>query len=476
MGSTNFIANFGDGAKRFGKKAWKVTKKSILVVGLIIAIIFGVAFFVIANLVSFVFSPVWMPLAYTFNPEWLAKKIAQPMADEPQEMFLEGRHLAVFIFGWIWKWLGTRSWAPRKARYEFLKEFGTLREKPVKVQVQFWEDCDFKTNNFRIGISEEARLEVLRNLLWNGDYEQLMKLNENVSAEDRGRFLASLLYALNSIDGANEKALVSKVVSSLGENPFDIKNLTEQELWQLWELSNDMKLFVLLKSGLTVERLKRLLEMPDRAVAIRILDLYLDARTPNNQAVSFLLKKAEADDSLFPLVKKIILKNGLSEDLIDMVISEMDGDFEDKVVDIIKAYADRMLLREDGVSLNPSPQKREAEKIERWRKYCSMEEIHELAQLEMNFEQYKIFAQSGQHLSEEVLKKRLSRTSNPDFFKEIVRNELENLDDDLVTICMASPWKYAILVDIAAENAEAEKAEAEQEAENAEAEKEAQDY
>ena len=216
--------------------------------------------------------------------------------------------------------------------------------------------------------------------------------------------------------------------------------------------------------------------MPDRAVAIRILDLYLDARTPNNQAVSFLLKKAEADDSLFPLVKKIILKNGLSEDLIDMVISEMDGDFEDKVVDVIKAYADRMLLREDGVSLNPSPQKREAEKIERWRKYCSMEEIHELAQLEMNFEQYKIFAQSGQHLSEEVLKKRLSRTSNPDFFKEIVRNELENLDDDLVTICMASPWKYAILVDIAAENAEAEKAEAEQEAENAEAEKEAQNY
>lgn len=466
MGKSNFIANFCDRAKSFGKKSWRFTKKSVLYVGLIIATVLGIAFFVLSNLVSFVFSPVWMPVAYTFNPKWLAKKIAQPMAEEPQEFFFEGRHLSVFVFGWFWVWLGTRSWAPRKARYEFLKEFGTLREKPVRVQVQFWEDCDFKANNFRIGISEEARIAVLRNLLWNGDYEQLMKLNENCSAEDRGRFLSSVLDALNSFDGVNEQALVSKVVSSLGENAFDIKNLTEQELWQLWEISNNMKLFVLLKSGLTVERLQRLLEMPDRAVAIRILDHYLDARTPNTQAVSFLLKKAEADDSLFPLVKKLVLKNGLSTDLIDMVVSEMESDFENKVVDILKAYADRMLLREDGVSLNLSPQKREAEKIERWRKYCSMEEIHELAQLEMDFEQYKIFAQSGQHLSDEVLKKRLSRTLDPDFFKEIVRNEFENLDDDLVAICMASPWKYAILVDIAAEKQEAEKAEADQEAYN----------
>lgn len=471
MGTSNSIANFCDRAKSFGKKSWRFTKKSVLYVGLGIAIVFGMAIFVISNLVSFVFSPVWMPLAYTFNPKWLAKKIAQPMSDELQEALLEGRHLSVFIFGWIWTWLGTRSWAPRKQRFAFLETgfhiggCANLKDYPAKVQIQYWEDCTYKASNFR-SLSEEARVQILSKLLWNGDYEQLMKLNENCSTEDRGRFLASLLDALNSINGANEKALVSKVVSSLGENAFDIKNLTEQELWQLWEISNNMKLFVLLKSVLTVERLQRLLEMPDRAVAIRILDHYLDARTPNNQAVSFLLKKAEADDSLFPLVKKTILKNGLSEDLIDMVVSEMDGDFEDKVVDIVKAYADRMLLREDGVSLNLSPQKREAEKIERWRKYCSMKEIHELAQLEMNFEQYKIFAQSGQHLSEEVLKKRLSRTSNPDFFKEVVRNEFENIDDDLVTICMSTPWKYAILVDIAAEKQEAEKAEAEKEAYN----------
>lgn len=454
MGATSFIANFGDGAKRFGKKAWKVTKKSILVVGLIIAIIFGVAFFVISNLVSFVFSPVWMPVAYIINPKWLAKKIAQPMAEEPQEMFLEGRHLAVFIFGWIWKWLGTRSWAPRKARYEFLKEFGTLREKPVKVQVQFWEDCDFKANNFRIGISEEARIAVLRNLLWNSDYEQLRALNENCSAEDRGRFLSSVLDALNSIDGANEKALVSKVVSSLGETIFDIKNLTEQELWQLWEISNNMKLFVLLKSGLTVERLQRLLEMPDRAVAIRILDRYLDVKTPNNQSVSFLLKKAEADDSLFSLVKKIILKNGLSEDLIDMVISEMDGDFEDKVVDILKAYADKAMLSNgnfDG---------------DLWKKYCGMQEIHPLAQIEMNYAQYNIYAEAGRHLDDEVLKDMIKKIDHPTYFAELIKNEFENIDDDLVAICMSTPWKYTILVQFAAEKQEAENAEAEKEAYN----------
>ncbi len=450
MGKSNFIANFCDGAKRFGKKAWKVTKKSVLVVGLVFAIIFGVAFFVISNLVSFVFSPVWMPVAYIINPEWLAKKIAQPMAEEPQEMFLEGRHLAVFIFGWIWKWLGTRSWAPRKARYEFLKEFGTLREKPVKVQVQFWEDCDFKTNNFRIGISEESRIAVLRNLLWNGDYEQLRALNENVSAEDRGRFLSSVLDALNSIDGANEKALVSKVVSSLGET--DIKNLTEQELWQLWEISNNMKLFVLLKSGLTVERLQRLLEMPDRAVAIRILDRYLDVKTPNNQSVSFLLKKAEADDSLFPLLKKTILKNGLSEDLIDMVVSEMDGDFEDKVVDILKAYADKAMLSNGNFDRDL------------WKKYCGMQEIHPLAQIEMNYAQYNIYAEAGRHLDDEVLKNMIKKIDHPTYFAELIKNEFENIDDDLVAICMSTPWKYTILVQFAAEKQEAENAEAEKEA------------
>lgn len=470
MGATNSIANFCDGAKRFGKKAWKLITKLLWFVLVVIAIVFGLAFFVVSNLVSFVFSPVWMPVAFFSNPEWFVKKLEKPMADEPQEALLEGRHLSVAVFGWFWGWLGTTSLVSRRVRYAFLNshKYGCLKERSIKVQVEFWENTPEENKNprFHIGLSPRAKIKVLENLLWNGDMERLWMLISNIKPETRGKFVTYLLVALSACDGNNEKKMVSDLLQKAYENDFSfsMEMLTETDLWELWSLSTPMKLFILTKMGMKMKFFKRLFDssLPEGEGA-KILSSYVDRMTLGNQYISILLKKAEEDEYMYRVVVKIILKHGLSPDLVQQVLLSKNTEYVGKIKKILNIYADLKMV--GGVaSINMKEEDQKAENLARWARYCSIHSIDEIAQKRMNFEQYKIFCEkSNVGLTDEALRCLIIDLPEGDYFKFLVEHEFEriNANEDLISIISGSPRKYAIWVDIAAEKQEAENAEAE---------------
>lgn len=465
MGTSNFIANFCDGAKRFGKKAWKMTTKVLWFILVIIAIIFGMAYFIISNLVVFALSPVWMPVAFIYNPEWFVKKLEKPMSDELQEALLEGRHLSVAVFGWFWGWLGTTSLVSRRVRYAFLNshKYGCLKERSIKVQVEFWENTpeENKNTRFHIGLSPRAKIKVLENLLWTGDTERLWMLISNISPDTRGKFVTYLLVALSACDGNNEKQMVSDLLQKADENgfSFSMEMLTETDLWELWSLSTPMKLFILTKMGMKMKFFKRLFDnsLPEGEGA-KILSSYVDRMTLGNQYISILLKKAEEDSDLYRVVVKIILKHGLSPDLVQQVLLSKNSEFVGKIKKILNIYADLKMV--GGVaSINLKEEDQKAENLARWARYCSIHSIDEIAQKRMNFEQYKIFCEkSSTGLTDEALRCLIIDLPEGEYFKFLVEQEFEriNANEDLISIISGSPRKYAIFIDEAAKKAEAE--------------------
>ena len=313
--TTTTFADFCDKAKRFGKKSLKFTVKALVYVGTFCAVVLGLVYFFTANLVSYVLASVWMPVAFKWKPKWFVKKLQQPMSDNPWEFFLEGRHLSVFAFGWFWKWYGTRSWCSRKQRFAFLEGFTPgLKTYPTKVQVQYWEDCDYKNTNFKC-LSEDARVKILSNLLWDAEnYWLIRTMMEACNKKEKGEFISSLLSALSELNGECDKKMVAKLIISYSSSSYDVSMLTSEEVETLWGLSSSLKLFVLYVKGMNEEYMRRLLsdENMPQYEGKKILSVYIEDKTLSNKCLLMLLNKAESDDNFFSLVQDIILKHGNS--------------------------------------------------------------------------------------------------------------------------------------------------------------------
>jgi hypothetical protein len=452
MGKNSF-ADFISAVKRLARKAGK---------GLVIALrvllaIFGLCYFVVGNLVVLGTSPVWMPLAFIFKPAWLARKINKTLSDDPWEFFMEVRLASVATIGRFFQWLGLRSWCTRKQRFAFLEEFTPgLKDYPVKVQVQYWEDCSYKENNFKC-LSEKARVTILEKLLWDGMYGIILNHMNACNTSEKGEILCSLISALQVRESQEEKMAIFKLIAqNYSAKDFNLSMMKSEDVEFLWNSLSSMKLLVLFTRGMRIELLKRLImneNMPE-GEGRKILERYIENKTLNSSQISYLIKMAEEYDDAGYILAKIIIKHGLTPQLLSQVYETKNPGFIGDIVDTLAIFTDRQMIKGvAGADLTYSAKVYENE--QRWKKYCGVREISPIAQIEMSYDQYRVFKASGQRLCAEALEWMVINLSDKLYFEQVIADEYDNITDKLKSLIMTVDWKAAILVDMTAKKIQA---------------------
>lgn len=455
MGKISF-ADFISALKSLARKAGKKLVTGAMILAKVLFFVVAIAYFVVGNVVVLATAVIWMPLAFILQPGWLARKINKKPSDDPIEFLMEVRLASVVTIGCIFKWLGTRSWCARKQRSAFLEEFTPgLKGYPTKVQVQYWEDCSYQENNFRC-LSEEARVAILDNLLWDGMYGVILNHMNVCNSVEMGEFMRSLIAALQVRDSETEKTVLRLIAQEYDSEKFNVSMLKEEEFEYLWNSISEMKLFVLYTRGMNMEYLRRLVKnenMPELE-GIRLLEHYVSNKTLNSRQLSYLIKEAVEDVNVSNILAKIIIKNGLTGQLLDEVYKTKNPGFISDVVEALAVYTDCQMIK--GVAgENMSYTARMNDNEQRWSKYCAQRQISEIAQVKMSHAQYKAFRASGQHLGKKSLELLLVRLTewDKDYFSQLVSDEYENLNSKLKAIISTVPWKSAILVDVTAQKA-----------------------
>lgn len=424
---------------------------------MVLLFVVTIAYFAVGNVVVLATAVIWMPLAFIFQPAWLARKINKTASDDPIEFFKEVRLASVISVGSVFKWLGTRSWCTRKQRFAFLEEFTPgLKGYPTKVQVQYWEDCSYQENNFRC-LSEEARVAILKKLLLDGMYGVILNHMNVCNSVEMGEFMRSLIAALQMRASKIEKtAIFTLIAQKYGPEKFSVSMLKEEEFEYLWNSISAMKLFVLYTRGMNMEYLRRLVKnenMPELE-GIKLLYQYVDNKTLNSRQLSYLIKEAIKDVNVSNILAKIIIKNGLTAQLLDEVYKTKNQGFISDVVEALAVYTDCQMIK--GVAdENMSFTAKMNDNEQRWSKYCAQRQISEIAQVKMSHAQYKAFRACGQRLGEKSLEWLLVHLSeyDKDYFLQVLSDEYENLNSKLKALISTVAWKSAILVDVTAQKA-----------------------
>ena len=449
-----FSANARKSIKRFFKNAGKLSVIILKVVGLFMAVVLGLSAFITLNALAFATAMLWMPVSFLTNPKWLAKKIDQPMADDPWMFFLEGRHLSVLAFGWFWRWIGTRSWTSRKQRNEFLSRFGKgIKEYPVRIQIEFWEDSAYPENVFRC-MSEQARVELLKNVLLHHKMETVLAMLDSYGKADKGRAVASLLGAIRECGPhAYERKLTADIILTFKFEAYDLSMLSNEEWEELWQLpSKDVKLLVCNLRGMSLNYFSRLILEKDTALGdgLKVLRAYWANHTFSSKCVSYLIGAAPKRPEIIAFFKDVIIRDGLSQDMLQEVWATKISTFISEVEEVVAMHADLEMIR--GIaSINLSPAEQKAENASRWASYCAQRQISELAQMRMSQEQYIAFKHAGQKLTPSVLEYMLVNVSESEFLALLLREEYEQLTPKMRTLLSAVSWKQRILVDVTEE-------------------------
>lgn len=458
MGKNSNWADFSASArmsiKRFFRNAGKVSVGILKIVGLFMAVVLGLSAFITLNAIAFATSMLWMPVTFKTNPRWLAKKIDQPMADDPWMFFLEGRHLSVLAFGWFWRWIGTRSWTPQKQRNEFLSRFGKgIKEYPVRIQIEFWEDSAYPQNVF-LRMSEEARVELLKKLLLHRKTERVLAMLDSYSKADKGRTVQSLLGAIRDCGPhAYERKLVAAIILEFSHESYDFSMFSGEEVEELWQLpSKDIKQMLCFMSGMPLGYFSRLVCDKDTAEGdgLRVLKSYHSKKTFSDECVAYLIEVAPKRPQIFSFLKEIILRNGISQSNLEKVYATNISTFISEVEEVVEVRADLDMVR--GVaSINLPEEVRKVENVERWRIYCTQRQLSELAQMKMSKEQYLDFRNSGQELTPKALEHMLVNVNDSEYLTFIIRGEYAQITPRMRTLLSAVSWKQRILVDVTEE-------------------------
>jgi hypothetical protein len=453
MGKTNF-AEISANIKRFFRNAGKLSVAILKVIGLFMVVVLGLMTFITFNAFAFATSLLWMPVVFKINPRWLARKIDQPMADDPWKFFLEGRHLAVFAFGWFFIYLGTRTWAPRKQRFEFLSRFGKdIKEYPVRIQIEFWEDSVYPENVFRC-MSEVARIELLKKLLLHRKTETVIAMMKSYGKADKGRAVASLLGAIRDCDHPSyERKQVAGIILEFSHESYDLSMLSSSEVEELWQLpSKEIKLMLCFLSGMPLCYFSRLVCDKDTAAGdgLRVLKSYHSKKTFSDECVSYLIEVAPKRPQILSFLKEIILRNGISQANLEKIYATNISTFISEVEEVVEVRSDLDMLR--GVaSINLPEEVRKVENAERWSVYCTQRQVSELAQMKMSKEQYIAFRNAGQKLTSKALEHLLVNVNDSAYLTIVIRGEYEQLTPKMRTLLSAVAWKQRILVDVTAE-------------------------
>ena len=332
-----------------------------------------------------------------------------------------------------------------------MQAFSTdLKKYPVRVQVQYWEDCSYKENNFNC-LTEKARVKILQKLIAKRNETSIKSLLGAYTPKLKGEFVRSMLIAVRGIDEA-PKLFMSEIISDFKPESFDVSMLTEDDIFDLWDMSSNMKKFVLFTKGMNSVFMKRLfcIEEAVEGEGVKILGEFIQKYTLKKEYMQMLLKEAQSKGSMLSLAKSIIIRDGLSQELLMLVYETGNSQFIDEIVNAVEVYTDKAMIKGMNPRVGQSNESIAAENAERWAKYCSQRQISANAQIRMSMEQYKAFKASGQNLDDRVLKWMIVNVNDYEFFKLIVVEEFERLTYELRTLISAETWKNVILVDVTA--------------------------
>jgi hypothetical protein len=394
-----------------------------------------------------------MPLTFWLAPKWLAKKLAETEVDEPWELVIKWHLTSSLIFGWFWKWIGTRTWCPRKQRFEFISRFGKgVKEYPVKTQIEFWEDSVYPENVFQ-SMSEEARVELLKKLLLHRKTETVLAMMKSYGKEDKGRTVKSLLGAIRDCGPhAYECKMVAAIILNYSYASYDLSMLSSSEVEEVWQLpAKDVKLMLCIMYGMPLGYFSRLVIDKDTAEGdgLRVLKSYHSMKTFSDECVSYLIEVAPKRPQIFSFLKEIILRNGISQSNLEKVYATNISTFIYEVEEVVEVRADLDMIR--GVSsINLTPEEQKSENSRRWSNYCHQRRISELAQMKMSLDQYIDFKNAGQDLTSKALE-HLLVSVNEDYLTVIIRCEYAQITPRMRTLLSAVAWKQRILVDVTAE-------------------------
>ena len=455
---SNFIAAFCEGAKSFGKKVKRFTIAVVKAIVMVVVVSVLLVLTCVLNVLGLIASPVWMPLTFWLAPKWLAKKLAETEVEEPWDLVTKWHLTSSLIFGWIWKWVGTRTWCPRKQRNEFLLRFGKgVKEYSVKTQIEFWEDSVYPESVFRC-ISEEARVALLKKLLGTNKAQTVVAMMKSYSKSDKGRTVKSLLGAIRDCDlHAYERKQVAAIILNYSYESYDLSMLSSSEVEELWQLpAKDVKLMLCFMCGMPLGYFSRLVCDKDTAEGdgLRVLKAYHSRKTFSDECVSYLIEVAHKRPQIFSFLKEIILRNGISQSNLEKVYATNISTFISEVEEVVEVRAQLDMLR--GVaSINLPEEERMVENAKRWAEYCYQRQISELAQMKMSKEQYIAFKNAGQELTPKALEHMLVNVNDSEYLTVIIRGEYAQITPRMRTLISAVSWKQRILVDVTAEkNAE----------------------
>lgn len=432
MGTTKIsTANFRGGMKKFGKKSIKW----MMVVCKFILVLLAIIFWVVANLLTVVISPVWVPLAFVLAPRWLAKAINAPEKDLP-EFFLGICCFANNIWQAPINWLGSRNWMVAYIRNPFISVVHgePLAKRPKKVQLSYWNWCSHKVTCFRYGVSEDVRAEILERLLWDVNNPLIKELIKEYGGV-KYKFLQTLIGAMKL---RMDYAALSKILRLYKIEEWEIKRLLPEDRDYLFRcVSKELRKPVIVQDELTATKIHDMWNVAD---GIELIRYYASKKTLSAPCMLMIIEMVSATGKGGEMLAEIIYREGLPPKLLQKVYDTKRDKLISLVETSIQQYADKSMIV--GVDKDPEVN------AKRWRRYVRfVSQIDALAQREMKCAQYRVFANAGHHLHPDALEYLLSQIDDKEFIECIITNEFDRITQKLEKCLQCVAWKYAVYCD-----------------------------
>jgi len=180
-----------------------------------------------------------------------------------------------------------------------------------------------------------------------------------------------------------------------------------------------------------------------------LLRRYFRRNTPNKEMINFLLIKANHGfGNAMEALLELIRTQRPNRELVGKLLSVKSSDFQQKVRDIIDAYADLDAV-EFSVSSLPGGDMSDEEKhsiiMSRWNSFCiGKKNISTAAQKKMSADQYRSFQATGHTLDYPALQHLCLTVQNESYLRDILSIEYESIDENIVTALKSEYWRYSL--------------------------------
>lgn len=226
----------------------------------------------------------------------------------------------------------------------------------------------------------------------------------------------------------------------------------------LWDISNrwgdytERKYFLLAEIHLSNTKIQQFIvqygsSLYPNKLYMEALEKYFIRYTPNEDTVRFIFDNYSRhfQGILLDFIKKQkptpeIFKLYMSSDVL-----------REKAAEIMDGYLDIEAVQQTLNDLNNAGEEEKKKVLGRWRTYCESKESMALgAQKNLTFELYKIFVESGCHLSVRgvyALCRQLTE-HDTEFLREILQNEFQLINAEILSVLKMSYWKYSVYLDV----------------------------